>query len=249
VWAGLCPVINLADFIIGRSQASLAGLRELCGADRPAAVVPNAVMAAPSTLDVDSPERPPGEPVVVTAIGRLSPEKGLQHLCEAMKLLQDEGAAVRLVLAGDGPLLRPLQERVASWGLRDKFHFTGAFDEIAPIMRATHIVAHPTLNDGRSVSVLEAMAWGKPVVASRIGGVPELIEHGVSGLLVPPADPPALARALKQLALDPAARRRMGQAARRKFLEGEFSQENMVNQTLAIYRQVIQAKESQCAST
>jgi glycosyltransferase involved in cell wall biosynthesis len=238
VWAGLCPVINQADFIIGRSQASLDGLRRLCGADRPAAIVPNTVADLPAPDEAE-----PGEPgeaggVVITALGRLAAEKGPQHLLAAFGLLAAEGLPVRLVLAGEGPLRESLQAEARASGLGDRVAFTGAFVSAGAVLRAAHIVAHPTLNDGRSVSVLEAMAWGRPVVASRTGGLPELIEDGVSGLLVPPADPRALAGALRTLTLDAERRRRMGQAARRRFLEGRYSQADMVRQTLAIYRQV-----------
>jgi glycosyltransferase involved in cell wall biosynthesis len=238
VWAGLCPVVNDADFVVGRSQASLDGLRELCGASRPAAVVPNAVMAAPSALQLTEPPAGAGE-IVVTAVGRLSPEKGHAYLLAAFRKLLEAGLAVRLVLAGDGPLREELRAQAAAWGLTERMTVVGAFADIAPIIGPTHIVAHPTLVDGRSVAVLEAMAWGRPVVASRTGGLPELIEDGVNGLLVPPRDPNALAQALCRLATDEEERRRMGRAGRARFLAGNFTAEGLTAATLEVYRQVL----------
>lgn len=248
VWAGLCPVIGRADAIIGRAQASLDGLQRLCGPIPPGVVVPNAVTSAPAddALRPTHPAGPAPGPVIVTAVGRLAPEKGPDLLLAALRILNEHGAAaaLRVVFAGDGPLRSGLQAQAAAWGLAPYVEFSGAFDDLAPIMQRTDIVAHPTRNDGRSVSVLEAMAWAKPVVATRVGGLPELIEEGVNGLLTPPDDPAALAAALHRLAQDPDLRRRMGQAGRARFLAGDFTVAAMVKATLAVYRQIIVQKSA-----
>jgi len=235
VWQGLVPVINEADVIIGRAEASLTGLRELCAASRPMRLVPNAVTELPDPAQLCPPGRPASH-VTITAIGRLSREKGLHVLLEAFSRVAASGAAVRLQLAGEGPLRETLASQAETLGIGGQVHFLGAFASLAPIMRATDIVAHPTLNDGRSVAVLEAMAWGRPVVASRVGGVAELIEDEVSGLLVPARDPAALAEALQRLLADPALRARLGQAARTRFLAGGFTASGMVSATLAAYQ-------------
>jgi glycosyltransferase involved in cell wall biosynthesis len=238
LWAGLQPVIDDVDFIIGRAAASLDGLRRLCGAMRPGVVVPQAVIGAPPPGEPPAPE-PVGEEIVITAIGRLSPEKGHRYLLEAARRLADEGVHARFVLAGDGPLRADLCAQASALGLSERLEFGGAFPDVAPILQATHIMAHPTLNDGRSVAVLGAMAWGRPVVASRVGGVPELVEDGVSGLLVPPGDADALARALAQLAADHALRRRLGEAGRKRFLAGRFSVDSVAEATLEVYGRVL----------
>lgn len=244
VWVGLVPVINQADFIICRAEAGLEGLRRLCHANRPAAVVPNAVTLTP-TVAADR-LLPDGEPVVITSIGRLSPEKGCHYLLAAFKNLVEDNLPVTLVYAGEGPLREGLHAQTVAWGLGDKVCFTGQFDDLSAILRVTHIVAHPTLNDGRSVSVLEAMAWGRPVVATRVGGIPELIEDGVSGRLVRPGDPQALAEALRELVLNPQLRAVMGEAAFHRFSTGNFSVDGMITATLKIYAQVIcQARGAQ----
>ena len=238
VWKPLEGVINYAAFIMGRSEASLEGLQRICGANRPSIVVPNAVINAPALADLVEPEH--NNPIVITVIGRLAPEKGLHYLLEAFRILVGQGLKARLVFAGDGSLRGSLKDQVDAWNLKDAVQFTGVFTELPPIMKASHIVAHPTLNDGRSVSVLEAMAWSKPVIASRIGGVTELVEDNVTGLLVPPKNPVALAEALKRLALDPEARHRMGQAGRARFLLGQYTLESMINSVQKVYDQVTQ---------
>jgi glycosyltransferase involved in cell wall biosynthesis len=151
-----------------------------------------------------------------------------------------EASCPRLsVRVGDGPLLAGLCTQASALGLSERREFGGAFLDVAPTLQSTQIVAHPTLNDGRSVAVLEAMAWGRPAVASRVGGVPELVEDGVSGLLVPPGDADALARALAQLVADHALRRRLGQARRKRFLAGRFSLDTVAEATLDVYRRVL----------
>jgi len=119
----------------------------------------------------------------------------------------------------------------------DQVEFLGAFshDQVRDILRRMHIVAHPSLTDSRPMAVLEAMAWGRPVVASRVGGLPELIEDGVTGRLVPAGDAEQLAEALAGLARDPAARQAMGRAARQRFVAGGYTTERMVAATLAAY--------------
>jgi len=246
VWIGLRPVINDVDFVIGRADASIAGLREVCGLaeDRRWAIVPNAVSAGPAEDAIDDVpsalDLPPDtEGVVITTIGRLSPEKGTMDVLAAFRRLVLDGLPVRLVLAGDGPLRPMLVSQTRSWSIEDRVTFTGVFEDLAPIMRRTHIVAHPTLNDGRSIAVLEAMAWGRPVVASDVGGVREIVADGVTGYLVPASDAAALAAALARLVQDPVARRAMGRSARAAFEAGGYTAEAMVARTLDIYAQVL----------
>jgi|SRR5579859_2722287 len=247
VWSGLVPVINQADFIIGRAEASLAGLRELCGASRPMAVVPNAVTQLPDGA-APAEQHGPEIETVITTVGRLAPEKGLFVLLDAFHLLLAGGVGARLRLAGDGPLRAELAARAQALGIAGQLEMLGSFDTLAPIMRATDILAHPTLNDGRSVAVLEAMAWGRPVVASRTGGLAEIVEDHVTGLLVPPGDAAALAAALRELALDADLRQRLGHAARSRFEAGNFTQRGLVTATLSIYHQVLGVSEQQIAS-
>ncbi len=239
VWLGLCPYVNMVDGLIGRAEASFLGLERLCGlrAEIPRAIVPNAVRgpreqeAVSGAVDADG-------TVAITSIGRLVPSKGCWDLLEAFHKLITAGLDVQLVFAGDGELRGDLEARVQALGLRDRVTFTGRFGSLEPIIRRTQIVAHPTLNDGRSVAVLEAMAWSRPVVGTRVGGVEELIDDGESGLLVPAEDPTALAAALRRLVREPALRARMGAAARTAFERGGYTQEDMVAGTVRHYRAI-----------
>lgn len=241
VWIGLRPVINDADFVIGRAEASIDGLRRVCGLRGvPHAIVPNAVTAGPAPGDAAAMALPADDDgVVIAAVGRLAPEKGLPALIEAFAALAGHSPPVRLVVAGDGPLRASLTAQAARLGVGGRVEFTGAFESLAPIMRRAHIVAHPTLNDGRSIAVLEAMAWGRPVVASDLGGVREIVDDGVTGLCVPPSDPAALGAALERLVRDPEGRAAMGRAARRAFEAGGYTPATMVARTLAVYEKVV----------
>lgn len=237
LWDGLAPVIDSAVLIIGRAQASLDGLRRVSGATAPGVVVPQAVLTQPDEAQVRAYPPPAGDPVVIGSFCRLSREKGMWDVLEAYRQLVADGVAADLVLAGDGPLRAALEAEVARRGYGQRVRFLGAYrnDDLGPILAQIDIVAHASLHDGRAMAVLEAMAWGRPIVATGVGGVPEIIEDGVSGLLVPPSDPAALAGALKQLIADPALRQRLGRAARASFLAGGFNAENMVQATVAAY--------------
>ena len=238
IWAGLRPVINDAALIIGRAQASLDGLRRICSATAPGVVVPQAVLTQPDEGQVRACLPPANGPVVVGVLSRLSREKGLWVLLDAYHQLIASGLEVGLALAGDGPLRTEMEAWASQGSYGSRVRFLGAYrnDALGPILAQMHIVAHPSLTDSRPMAVLEAMAWGRPVVASRVGGVAEIIEDEVSGLLVPAADSLALARALERLVVDPALRERLGRAARDRFLAGSFNANNMVSATLAAYK-------------
>lgn len=139
------------------------------------------------------------EEKVIIAIGRLSREKAHIHLVRAFEHLRARGSgALRLVIAGDGPERRML-EQAAGKGVV----FTGQVRDPAPYFAIADVMALPSLSEGSPNVLLEAMAAGVPVVATRVGGIPEMVEDGVSALLAPPADPPALAAAIGRLLDDP----------------------------------------------
>jgi glycosyltransferase involved in cell wall biosynthesis len=176
---------------------------------------------------------------VILSVARASHEKGLNVLLEAFKQLIADGHSAQLIFAGDGPQRPELEFLAREWRLENHIQFVGLFDDLAPLMKRARILAHPTFSDGRSVAVLEAMAWGRPVVASETGGLSELIEHRSTGLLVPPGDVKGFTMALTELVSNVEKCRQMGLAARQKFLEGGFTSENMIRQTREIYSQVL----------
>jgi glycosyltransferase involved in cell wall biosynthesis len=131
-------------------------------------------------------------------IGRLSIEKGLFDLIESMKILREEYQVktVKLKIIGDGPLRRDLEHKASKLGLDDVIEFTGyvSHDKISKHLTDAWLLVLPSLTEGLPKVVLEAMAAGRPVVATRVGGIPEVVEDGVNGFLVMPKNPKALAK-------------------------------------------------------
>lgn len=152
------------------------------------------------------------ETFLVAAFSRLSPEKGLFTLLDAAGLCP--GDEIKFVVAGAGPLEAGLRARIAELGLEKDFLLAGFVGDVAPLLAAADLVALPSLREGFPMSVLEAMAAGRPVVASRIDGVDESVEDGRTGLLVPPGDFEALAAAVKTLARGRGSASEMGTAGR-----------------------------------
>ena len=158
------------------------------------------------------------EPTILGCAGRLVPVKGHTYLLRAFqKLLPDLGATLpdaRLVLLGGGALEQPLREEAASLGLADRVVFAGHRPDVHRLLGAFDVFAMPSLQEGLGLAALEAAAAGIPIVASRTGGLPEIIEHDVTGLLVPPTDVDALAAALARALRDPALGARMAEKAK-----------------------------------
>jgi len=160
----------------------------------------------------------------VLSIGKLHPVKGHIYLIDACKLLRERRMDFVCLIVGDGPDRALLQEKIAAAGLADFVHLLGPRlrTEIAEIYRGAHVLVAPSVptstgrREGIPVVLMEAMASGLPVVASRISGIPELVEHGENGILVPPADPRSLAGALQRLQDEPGLRVRLGNAGRMK---------------------------------
>ncbi len=164
-------------------------------------------------------------PFSVACIGTLHEVKGQKYLLQACQILQQRGIQVHCHLVGDGPDQAMLEAEASRLGVADQVHFHGRRTraEIAQLLRRVDALAAPSVptrsgrREGIPVVLMEAMASGVPVVASRISGIPELVEDGVSGLLVPPGDAQALADALARLyRQDPESRRALGMAGREK---------------------------------
>lgn len=178
----------------------------------------------------------PGERAVVTlgTVGRLDPVKNHAGLLEALAALGGRNRQLRLVVVGDGPLRSSLEDKASSLGIAGQVRFTGASNETAELMRGFDIFVLPSLNEGISNTILEAMATGLPVVAARVGGNPELVLDAVTGTLYDPLDPGALERALVSYIADPARRRAHGNAGRDRVVQN-FSLAAMVDRYLALY--------------
>ena len=175
--------------------------------------------------------RPAGPAVVVA---RLSPEKNVEGLLRAAALVAREHPEFRLQVAGDGPCRGALEALAAEIGVADRVAFLGEVGDVPGLLAEAGLFALSSLTEGIPVTVLEAMARGLPVVATRVGGVPEVVVEGETGLLVAPGDPAALAEALARLLRDPDGARAMGLAGRRR-AERHFDVRRMVADYEAIY--------------
>jgi glycosyltransferase involved in cell wall biosynthesis len=169
----------------------------------------------------DEASRP--RPLRILAVGRLVPKKGYSTLLEALRLLRDQGEAFECRIVGGGDLRDCLVAQMAALELSSNVSFLGSLtqDQIieeyhqADIFVQASVITPNGDRDGIPNSVLEAMACGLAVVASSVAGIPEVIDHKITGLLVPPANPAALARAIGELAADPEVRAKLSSAARR----------------------------------
>jgi glycosyltransferase involved in cell wall biosynthesis len=155
-----------------------------------------------------------GQPLQVGMVANLRPVKDPHNLVRAAKLLAGDSLPLVFHLAGDGPLRESLQQAIAQAELHDRFVLHGRVADTCAFVAKLQIFVLCSQSEGLPHALLEAMAAGRAVVATRVGGHAELIEDGVNGLLVPPQDPEALAAALRRLANDPLLAVRLGQAAR-----------------------------------
>ena len=157
--------------------------------------------------------RPDGPAVMV---GRLSPEKSVDTLLRAVRIVVGTNPAFRLEIAGDGACLPALRELARELALEQHVSFLGEVRDVPALLGRGSLFVLPSLTEGVSLTLLEAMARGLPVVATRVGGTPEVVVEGRTGILVPPADSEALARAMLQVLADERLGRQMGEAGRRR---------------------------------
>lgn len=172
--------------------------------------------------------------LVMGTIGRLEVEKDQGALLEAFARLAAGRPETRLLIAGDGQLAGPLREQAARLGILDRTHFLGYRRDIATLLAAMDIFVLPSIREGLPVSLIEAMAASRPVVASDVGSVKDLISDDHCGVVVPPRDPAALDAALGRLAADAGLRQRLGAAGRRT-AEEKYSLSAIVGQYETLY--------------
>ncbi len=165
---------------------------------------------------------------------RFTEQKGLRYLLEAMPKVHEAVPNTHLVMAGYGPLAEELEKTAASLDVDTVTHFVGARLDMVEVLLALDVYVLPSVWEGLPMVLLEAMAAGLPVVASRVGGVPEAVEHERTGLLVQPRRPAELAAALIALLRDEERRRAYGLAARRAF-EERFTAQHMTRRYAELY--------------
>jgi len=180
---------------------------------------------------------PPGS-LVFGTIARLTEQKGHSFLLEAMPEILRERRDAFFVFAGDGPLRQSLESRASALEIRKNVRFLGFRSDVGGLMAAFDAFILPSLYEGLPNAVLEAMACGKPVIATAVDGTPEAVAHGETGLLVPPRDPRALAGAVLALCSDPGRRRIFGRNGRRRAVE-RFGIDRQINAFHELYRQLL----------
>lgn len=180
--------------------------------------------------------------LLLVDVGRLIPVKGHDILIQALRHIVSSFPKVLLFIVGDGVLKEELTNLSKKLGLEDHVIFTGYRKDVPRFMKEADIFVFPTLGEGFGLVLLEAMAFRKPVVATRVMSIPEIVEDGKSGWLVPPRNPERLADAILQLLRDQKKAVSFGESGF-EILSNKFSIERMVRETERIYDRLLQEKE------
>lgn len=178
---------------------------------------------------------PDPDALTVGCIGRLSPEKGVRYFVQSIPLIIKFAPKVRFLVVGDGPEQQALTRLTYDLGLRPSQILLGPRTDIPEIMQLLDVVVIPSVSESFSLVALEAMRAARPVVATSVGGLPEVVRHGETGRLVPPESPRALAQTICDLLADSAQRRRLGERGRQIVLE-EYAASLMVDRTIEVYQ-------------
>lgn len=231
-------VDRLADAVVCVSEAASLDARDRVGTPvRKIVVIPNGV---PVPGDVPPPAL--GEPTIILAIANLHPYKGHRVLLEAFASVRDRlgRGCVRLDLAGDGSERDDLLAYAEELGIWDDVRFLGTVDDTDAAIASAAFTVLPSLSEGLPLSVMESLALARPVVASQVGGVPEILDHG-GGVMVPPGDAPALAAAMLELIEDPDRRGELGRAGR-EVVRDRFSIESVADRTIELFERIAHRK-------
>ena len=181
-----------------------------------------------------------GKPVL-GAIGSMTPEKGFEVLLDAMVEVKRRFPGVQLYAIGDGPLRVELEHRAQQLGLEETVRFLGRVEDVRPWLHAFDLVVQPSLREGQGLALLEAMAAGCPVIASRVGGIPEFIEDRETGMLITPGDSCALAAAICELAGDETRKKGLARAGRER-VRSRYSLERMIRGVETVYERLLAAQ-------
>ena len=211
------PELLRATIVVGNSEASIRALR----ARRP----PEGVRVVHNFIDVEPFDRAndirgqffEGDAPVVGFVGVFRPEKGIEYFLDMARILLDRRSDVRFLAVGGESVVEDIgwfdrmRAQARALDLGDRIHFTGSRTDIPDLMRSIDVLVVPSLNEGFGRVILEANAVGVPAVGADAAGIPEVIEHGITGYLVPPRDAPAMASIVERLLADEPLRRRLKQ--------------------------------------
>lgn len=183
---------------------------------------------------------------IIGTIARLEPQKGIEYLIKSVPLIKRSVPSIKVLVVGDGPLREKLEKMADDLNVSNSIFFLGWRTDIAEILSVMDVFCAPSLWEGFGMVLLEAMAMKKPVVASEIGGIPEVVKNNETGILVPPANFRSFATAVTRLLKDRELAVRMGEAGRKR-VEKEFIIEKMINDYYKIYLQfLLEGREDNC---
>jgi glycosyltransferase involved in cell wall biosynthesis len=180
----------------------------------------------------------PADSVAFGLAARFAPQKAHDVLIDAAVPVLERDERAWLLLAGDGPLLEAARTKARATRVRDRILFPGFETDVPGLLAALDVYVSPAIAEGLGLATIEAMAAGLPVVATTAGGTPEVVESGVTGVLVPPGRPAPLTEALNGLLRDLALRRSMGEAGRARAV-AEFGEDRMLERIAEVYREVL----------
>ncbi|MFH1688195.1 MAG: glycosyltransferase family 4 protein [bacterium] len=235
-------MIRFADHIVAVSDSQRARLRRLLIPARKISVVTNAIdpIRFRSVPPINLKERFgfPADACVIVTAGRFSREKGQRFLIEVARSITGRFDQTRFVLFGDGPDLETIRSKVQKWRLSDRILCPGFESDLIGALKGADMLVNPSQSEGLPNIVLEAMAVGLPVVATSVGGVPELVEHNRSGLLVPYGNSARMEAAIAELITDGQLRQKLADQAK-EVVASRFSFDHQNEQLTDIYRRVL----------
>jgi glycosyltransferase involved in cell wall biosynthesis len=212
---------------------------------------PERVRTIPNGVDTDRFSPPPDGRLParrqVALVGRLIFNKGPQYLVEAAPRILARHPDVEFLIVGDGPMRRSLETTVAARGLAPAFTFLGLRPDVPVLLQGAAMLVRPSLSEGLPLTVLEAMACALPVVATPVGGTAEVVREGETGYLVSPGSVDGLAEAVCRLLDEPDRARQMGWSGRR-FVEHGYAWDRVVDQTLALYHELLPERPALAAA-
>ncbi len=178
---------------------------------------------------------------LIGTVGRLTPVKGIPYLLQAARMLLLQGANVKVLVVGDGSIRPDLMTQTRDLGISENVVFLGHREDTDELLQAMDIFVLPSLSEGIPMALLEAMAASRAVVASRVGGIPEIVEDGFEGFLVEPMDVNSLAERCRRLIESPDVARKMGEQARKR-VERDFSATAMADRVALVYKELLMSR-------